>query len=136
MQNSGSFWCWSFLSSSIWWHIKVEIFEAEWSTSCILVRISHHMVLSFIYLFFGVGGTNLWHSYYNLNKIGFRFSVAWYPIYRIPEGKFGAAFLTYHSLGHMVMRDVPTDTLKKKTHCVVSPVVGLLSYKAQIKFKL
>ncbi|GAY51958.1 hypothetical protein CUMW_138270 [Citrus unshiu] len=64
------------------------------------------------------------------------FSVAWYPIYRIPEGKFGAAFLTYHSLGHMVMRDVPTDTLKKKTLCVVSPVVGLLSYKAQVKFKL
>ncbi|KAH9792847.1 hypothetical protein KPL71_004310 [Citrus sinensis] len=59
------------------------------------------------------------------------FSVAWYPIYQIPEGKFGAAFLTYHSLGHMVMRDVPTDTLNKKTHCVVSPVVGLLSYKAQ-----
>ncbi|XP_052290694.1 uncharacterized protein LOC112497083 isoform X6 [Citrus sinensis] len=59
------------------------------------------------------------------------FSVAWYPRYRIPEGKFGAAFLTYHSLGHMVMRDVPTDTLKKKTLCVVSPVVGLLSYKAQ-----
>lgn len=59
------------------------------------------------------------------------FSVAWYPIFRIPEGKFGAAFLTYHSLGHMVMRDVPTDTLKKKTLCVVSPVVGLLSYKAQ-----
>ncbi|XP_052290695.1 uncharacterized protein LOC112497083 isoform X7 [Citrus sinensis] len=45
------------------------------------------------------------------------FSVAWYPIFRIPEGKFGAAFLTYHSLGHMVMRDVPTDTLKKKTLC-------------------
>lgn len=36
----------------------------------------------------------------------------------------------------MVMRDVPTDTLKKKTLCVVSPVVGLLSYKAQVKFKL
>lgn len=43
--------------------------------------------------------------------------MAWYPRYRIPEGKFGAAFLTYHSLGHMVMRDVPTDTLKKKTLC-------------------
>ncbi|CAL9088854.1 unnamed protein product, partial [Musa acuminata var. zebrina] len=48
--------------------------------------------------------------------------VAWYPIYRIPDGSFHAAFLTYHSLGHFV----------HSGHClsedVVSPVVGLQTY--------
>ena len=44
----------------------------------------------------------------------FRFSVAWYPIYRIPKGNFCASFLTYHSLGHLVHRRVLTDSLDKK----------------------
>ncbi|CAL9167683.1 unnamed protein product [Musa hybrid cultivar] len=48
--------------------------------------------------------------------------VAWYPIYRIPDGSFHAAFLSYHSLGHFV----------HSGHClsedVVSPVVGLQTY--------
>ena len=30
-----------------------------------------------------------------------RFSVAWYPIYCIPEGKLRTSFLTYHSVGPM-----------------------------------
>ncbi|KAH9744376.1 hypothetical protein KPL70_003675 [Citrus sinensis] len=59
------------------------------------------------------------------------FSVAWYPIFRIPEGKFGAAFLTYHSLGHMVMRDVPTDTLKKKTLCCL-PCGGIAKLQGTV----
>ncbi|KAL5983072.1 hypothetical protein ACLOJK_017152 [Asimina triloba] len=54
------------------------------------------------------------------------YSVAWYPIYRIPDGNFRAAFLTYHSLGHFVKR----VTLDGVT-CIVSPVVGLQSYNAQ-----
>lgn len=54
-----------------------------------------------------------------------RYSVAWYPIYRIPDGKFRAAFLTYHSLGHLVRRNGIED-------CVVSPVVGLQNYNAQV----
>ncbi|TXG55283.1 hypothetical protein EZV62_020539 [Acer yangbiense] len=59
------------------------------------------------------------------------FSVAWYPIYRIPDLKFHASFLTYHSLGHLVQRHVPTDSLDERSFCVVSPVVGMQSYKAQ-----
>ncbi|KAK2650945.1 hypothetical protein Ddye_018434 [Dipteronia dyeriana] len=59
------------------------------------------------------------------------FSVAWYPIYRIPDRKFHTSFLTYHSLGHLVQRHVPTDSLDEKSFCVVSPVVGMQSYKAQ-----
>ncbi|KAE8702319.1 Kunitz family trypsin and protease inhibitor protein [Hibiscus syriacus] len=53
------------------------------------------------------------------------YSVAWYPIYKIPDGNFRAAFLTYHSLGHFVRRSSKLDA------CVVSPVVGLKSYNAQ-----
>lgn len=59
------------------------------------------------------------------------FSVAWYPIYRIPEGKLCAAFLTYHSLGHSVHRCVATDTDDKNALCMLFPVVGLQSYRAQ-----
>ncbi|GAB2233849.1 hypothetical protein Droror1_Dr00003079 [Drosera rotundifolia] len=59
------------------------------------------------------------------------FSVAWYPIYRIPEGKLRAAFLTYHSLGHSVHRCVATDTDDKNALCILFPVVGLQSYCAQ-----
>ncbi|KAK4280570.1 hypothetical protein QN277_012183 [Acacia crassicarpa] len=55
------------------------------------------------------------------------FSVAWYPIYRIPSGNFRAAFLTYHSLG-LVHRKSDSPTLDS---CIVSPVVGLQSYNAQ-----
>ncbi|XP_008811302.2 uncharacterized protein LOC103722496 isoform X2 [Phoenix dactylifera] len=65
------------------------------------------------------------------------YSVAWYPIYRIPDGNFHAAFLTYHSLGHFVHRSFsssPSDGLS----CIASPVVGLLSYndKGECWFKL
>ncbi|OIT04732.1 PREDICTED: uncharacterized protein LOC109223574 [Nicotiana attenuata] len=58
------------------------------------------------------------------------FSVAWYPIYRIPDGNLRAAFLTYHSLGHFIHRD---QTLKSCSvdDCIVSPIIGLQSYNAQ-----
>ncbi|XP_077254026.1 uncharacterized protein LOC143892989 [Tasmannia lanceolata] len=59
------------------------------------------------------------------------YSVAWYPIYRIPEGNFRASFLTYHSLGHLVQRCVATDSLDENAFCIVSPVLGLQSYNAQ-----
>nr|XP_034892208.1 uncharacterized protein LOC118031819 isoform X2 [Populus alba] len=58
------------------------------------------------------------------------YSVAWYPIYRIPDGNFRTAFLTYHSLGHLVHRSAKFDSPSKNV-CVVSPVVGLQSYNAQ-----
>ncbi|KAH1207159.1 hypothetical protein GmHk_16G047404 [Glycine max] len=57
------------------------------------------------------------------------FSVAWYPIYRIPDGNFRASFLTYHSLGHLVRRR--TSDLSTVGSCIVSPTVGLQSYNAQ-----
>ncbi|KAG9441943.1 hypothetical protein H6P81_017797 [Aristolochia fimbriata] len=57
------------------------------------------------------------------------YSVAWYPIYRIPDANFRAAFLTYHSLGHFIHRDTPT-CFNEDTG-VVNPVVGLQSYNAQ-----
>lgn len=58
------------------------------------------------------------------------FSVAWYPIYRIPDGNLRAAFLTYHSLGHFIHRE---QSLKGSSvdACMVSPIVGLQSYNAQ-----
>ncbi|XP_052181715.1 uncharacterized protein LOC127794564 isoform X2 [Diospyros lotus] len=61
------------------------------------------------------------------------YSVAWYPIYRIPDGSFRAAFLTYHSLGHLVHRSDtrPTSDSSGTGACAVSPVVGLQSYNAQ-----
>ncbi|KAF8014642.1 hypothetical protein BT93_H0447 [Corymbia citriodora subsp. variegata] len=58
------------------------------------------------------------------------YSVAWYPIYRIPDGNFRAAFLTYHSLGNMVRREATLDSVNVNP-CVVSPVVGLQSYNCQ-----
>ncbi|KAK9278024.1 hypothetical protein L1049_027581 [Liquidambar formosana] len=58
------------------------------------------------------------------------YSVAWYPIYRIPDGNFRAAFLTYHSLGHLVRRSATSDSHCVDA-CIVSPVVGLQSYNAQ-----
>ncbi|KAK3225775.1 hypothetical protein Dsin_005637 [Dipteronia sinensis] len=58
------------------------------------------------------------------------YSVAWYPIYRIPDGNFRAAFLTYHSLGHMIRRVAKVDSASTEAF-VVSPVVGLQSYNAQ-----
>ncbi|GAB2274847.1 hypothetical protein Dimus_009619 [Dionaea muscipula] len=59
------------------------------------------------------------------------FSVAWYPIYRIPEGKLRAAFLTYHSLGYLVHRCLATDVFDKNALCVLFPVIGLQSCNAQ-----
>ncbi|XP_057446656.1 uncharacterized protein LOC130738608 isoform X2 [Lotus japonicus] len=73
----------------------------------------------------------------NLNSVNLRdlhprswYSVAWYPIYRIPEGNFRAAFLTYHSLGHLVRRSTNSD-LQTVDSCIVSPAVGLQSYNAK-----
>lgn len=62
------------------------------------------------------------------------FSVAWYPIYQIPDGVFRASFLTYHSLGYLVQRGVSDDSLKKKAFCIVPPVIGLQSYNTQVEF--
>ncbi|KAL2477677.1 Protein CHROMATIN REMODELING 24 [Forsythia ovata] len=58
-----------------------------------------------------------------------QYSVAWYPIYRIPDSTLRAAFLTYHSLGHLVRRNPIYDS--SVDTCIVSPVVGLQSYIAQ-----
>ncbi|XP_038894656.1 uncharacterized protein LOC120083142 isoform X2 [Benincasa hispida] len=59
-----------------------------------------------------------------------KYSVAWYPIYRIPDGNLRAAFLTYHSLGHFVSR-TPQSNSPDTNSCLVCPVVGLQSYNAQ-----
>ncbi|XP_062026230.1 uncharacterized protein LOC133742563 isoform X1 [Rosa rugosa] len=68
----------------------------------------------------------------NLNDLHPRswYSVAWYPIYRIPHGNLRAAFLTYHSLGHLVCRSANFESPSVDA-CIVSPVVGLQSYNAQ-----
>ncbi|KAL5215959.1 hypothetical protein ABZP36_007360 [Zizania latifolia] len=55
------------------------------------------------------------------------FCVAWYPIYRIPQGNCRAAFLTYHSLGKLVPQMCSPDKARELTH-LVSPVVGFWSY--------
>ncbi|XP_042502824.1 uncharacterized protein LOC122080034 [Macadamia integrifolia] len=86
------------------------------------------------------GGTSNCRAYGDptvLNSLGLHdlhrsswYSVAWYPIYRIPDGNFRAAFLTYHSLGHLVHRSDSSDSFGGD-NCIVSPVVGLQSYNAQ-----
>ncbi|MCD7449792.1 hypothetical protein HAX54_001529 [Datura stramonium] len=58
------------------------------------------------------------------------FSVAWYPIYRIPDGNLRAAFLTYHSLGHFIQREQSLKACSVDV-CTVSPIIGLQSYNAQ-----
>ncbi|CAL0332628.1 unnamed protein product [Lupinus luteus] len=58
------------------------------------------------------------------------YSVAWYPIYRIPDGNLRASFLTYHSLGHLVSRSTNSDS-RTAGSSLVSPAVGLQSYNAQ-----
>ncbi|OIW12004.1 hypothetical protein TanjilG_16115 [Lupinus angustifolius] len=58
------------------------------------------------------------------------YSVAWYPIYRIPDGNLRASFLTYHSLGHLVRRSTNSDSPTAGSS-IVSPAVGLQSYNAQ-----
>lgn len=60
------------------------------------------------------------------------YSVAWYPIYRIPEGNLRASFLTYHSMGHLAQRSISaSSSLDKRDFCIVSPVLGLQSYNTQ-----
>ena len=61
----------------------------------------------------------------------FRYCIAWYPIYRIPDGSFHAAFLTYHSLGHFVHRSSP-ESGHGLSEDVVSPVVGLQTYNHKV----
>ncbi|KDP45819.1 hypothetical protein JCGZ_17426 [Jatropha curcas] len=67
-----------------------------------------------------------------VSDLPFRYSVAWYPIYRIPDGNFQAAFLTYHSLGHFVHRGTNFGSPSEDAS-VVSPVLGLQSYNAQVE---
>ncbi|KAJ0104652.1 hypothetical protein Patl1_19315 [Pistacia atlantica] len=86
-----------------------------------------------------VMGPSQWKAYGDptyLNSINLHdlhptswYSVAWYPIYRIPDGNFRAAFLTYHSLGHMIRRSTKVNSANVDS--IVSPVVGLQSYNAQ-----
>lgn len=57
--------------------------------------------------------------------------MAWYPIYRVPEGNFRSAFLTFHSLGHLMHRSARIDS-QSVQNCIVCPVVGLQSYNAQV----
>ncbi|KAI3898150.1 hypothetical protein MKX03_021749 [Papaver bracteatum] len=59
------------------------------------------------------------------------YSVAWYPIYRIPQDDLKGAFLTFHSLGQFVRRCAPLDNRGGSTTSIVSPVVGLQSYNTQ-----
>lgn len=59
--------------------------------------------------------------------LNFRYCVAWYPIYRIPDGKLQAAFLTYHSPGHWIGQSSSAG----KT--VLVPVIGLQSYNDKVK---
>ena len=62
-----------------------------------------------------------------------RFSVAWYPVYRVPHGKLRAAFLTYHSLGKLVPQKGSPDLTGLGSR-IVSPVFGLQSYNDKVAF--
>ncbi|PUZ58957.1 hypothetical protein GQ55_4G003700 [Panicum hallii var. hallii] len=69
---------------------------------------------------------------YSRRQLFDKYCVAWYPIYRIPDGKLQAAFLTYHSLGHWIGRISSAD------EAVILPVIGLQSYndKAERWFEM
>lgn len=59
------------------------------------------------------------------------FAVAWYPIYRVPEGQLRAAFLTYHSLGRFAHRNSCCDRVGGTSSSIVAPAVGLQSFSSQ-----
>ncbi|KAH7662296.1 hypothetical protein IHE45_15G125100 [Dioscorea alata] len=61
------------------------------------------------------------------------FAVAWYPIYTIPEksANLRAAFLTYHSFGHLVLRHIQSDALGDNAFCAVAPALGMQTYNAK-----
>ncbi|KAL3701011.1 hypothetical protein R1sor_019033 [Riccia sorocarpa] len=65
------------------------------------------------------------------------FAVAWYPIYRIPEGPLRTVFLTYHSFHHMTSgNNSPDDLLgggfeDVNEDCFSLPVVGMEYYNSQ-----
>lgn len=59
------------------------------------------------------------------------YAVAWYPICRIPDGNFRAAFLTYHSLGHFDKQSCSSKTTDGDFSSIISPVIGLQSYNAK-----
>lgn len=59
------------------------------------------------------------------------FAVAWYPIYRVPEGQLRAAFLTYHSLGRFNHRNSCCNPVGGTSLSIVAPAVGLQSYSGQ-----
>lgn len=59
------------------------------------------------------------------------FAVAWYPIYRVPEGQLRAAFLTYHSLGRFAHRNSCCNPVGGTSSSIVAPAVGLQSYSGQ-----
>ncbi|KAK9106332.1 hypothetical protein Syun_022343 [Stephania yunnanensis] len=58
------------------------------------------------------------------------YSVAWYPIYKIPDASFRASFLTFHSFGHWIHRSSSSDCFGGDSS-IVCPVVGLQSYNSQ-----
>lgn len=77
---------------------------------------------------------NYCHCFVKLNClliVVFRYAVAWYPIYRIAESDFRAAFLTYHSFGHFIHTAASSDTLYGDT-CIACPVAGLQYYNTQV----
>ncbi|XP_039140893.1 uncharacterized protein LOC120278059 isoform X1 [Dioscorea cayenensis subsp. rotundata] len=61
------------------------------------------------------------------------FAVAWYPIYTIPDKgtNLRAAFLTYHSFGHLVLRHIQSDALGGNAFCAVAPALGMQTYNAK-----
>ncbi|KAJ0983504.1 hypothetical protein J5N97_011759 [Dioscorea zingiberensis] len=46
-------------------------------------------------------------------------------------GTLHAAFLTYHSLGHLILRRIKSDVVEDNAFCAISPVLGMQSYKAK-----
>ncbi|KAI5068091.1 hypothetical protein GOP47_0016436 [Adiantum capillus-veneris] len=65
------------------------------------------------------------------------FAVAWYPIYKIPDESFRSAFLTYHCLSCLQSTCSSCANtnrcLDTHVHTITAPVVGLMSYNAQVK---
>ena len=73
----------------------------------------------------------------DLDFVGIRFSVAWYPIYCIPEGKLRTSFLTFHSFGTEVQA---MNNLCQEENKVKAQLIGIkftsLSQEAWLRSRM
>ncbi|KAH0469281.1 hypothetical protein IEQ34_002513 [Dendrobium chrysotoxum] len=109
-QSKEAYKGWCFQPAFVWQCVRPRMHEIAGSSSLIMLEYLLYQLVKLT------------------NPLIFQYSVAWYPIYRIPDGPFRMTFLTYHSLGHFTLN--PSRSCSSKQD-VVCPVLGMLSYNAK-----